>query len=256
MDRKVFIERASGLTFTVWISPSLSKWPMAASKMDRIGMGAIAGIPHEWTLAEVPAYYKKRFGVRQLEFRSNHFESLETPYLEMLRGKIRSSESSLVNVQVDTSYDLASADEVERQRSLDHVKKWMDAIAYLGSECVRINPGRGSGSVEKSIESMIEVNGYARSKKLVLLTENHFGIGMNPDIHVRIMPYAYLISAKAMLFNGQMEQLSYDFDRYVQMAEKAGFKGIYSVEQWAPPYQDLDFEKAADWLIDRVKRNI
>jgi sugar phosphate isomerase/epimerase len=161
----------------------------------------------------------------------------------------------------------------------------MDAVSFLGSRCVRINPGSANGSVDKSIESMKLVNQYAKSKNLILLSENHFGIEMNPDLHLRIvkeagpgnytlpdfgnypratmydslekiLPHAYMISAKADAFNDTLEHTSYDFDRCVQMAEKAGFKGIYSVEQWNSKYMDVNFEKVADWLIDHVKANI
>ena len=133
---------------------------------------------------------------------------------------------------------------------------------------------------------MKEVNEYAKSRKLILLTENHFGIEMNPDVHLRIIkeagpenmytlpdfgnypketmfeslkkiiPQAYMISAKADTFNENMEHVSYDFDKCVQMAESLGFKGIYSVEQWSGGEQNLDQEKVADWMIEHVKRNI
>jgi sugar phosphate isomerase/epimerase len=162
----------------------------------------------------------------------------------------------------------------------------MDAVAFLGATHVRVNPGHGTGDVARSILSMKEVNNYAKAKKLVLLTENHFGIEMNPDVHLRIvqeagpdnlytlpdfgnypvetmyeslakiLPRAGYISAKAMNFDSNMQHLSYDFDRCVQMAERAGFKGIYSVEQWSPKFQDIDYAKVGDWLIDHVKRNI
>lgn len=268
--------------------------------MDRIGMGTVLMryrfkqtkpkelplIKDELTLMEVPQYYRDRFQVSRLEFWSNHFESLEPGYLQALKSKIKTSRSRLVNVQVDSNYDLAAANETERQRSLQHVKQWMDATALLGSQCVRINPGRANGDVEKSIASMKEVNAYAKSKGLVLLTENHFGIEMNTDVHLRIvreagpgniytlpdfgnypvagmfdslakiLPYAGLISAKAMNFNSNMEHISYDFDRCVRMAEQSGFKGVYSVEQWSPDFQDIDYAKVGDWLIQHVAENI
>ena len=243
-------------------------------------------IKNELTLLQVPEYYRDRFGVRQLEFWSNHFESTEKTYLESLRKKIRDSRSVLANVQVDSAYNLASVNEQDRQKSLSHVKEWIDAVSFLGSACIRINPGNANGSVEKSIESMREVNSYAKKKKLVLLTENHFGIEMNPDVHLRInkeagpeniytdpdfgnysnaarysalekiMPYAYLISAKAADFNDNMDHVSYDFDRCVRMAEQHGFKGIYAVEQWSGKFDDINYEKVGDWLIEHVKNNI
>ena len=300
MNRKAFIIQSSGLLLSVWVSSSLPAFAGRKDKMDRIGMGTvlfryrfkqtrpkeISTIKNKLTLAAVPAYYKERFNIRNLEFWSNHFESLERPYLSMLKDRIKAAGSRLVNVQVDSSYDLAAVDETERQRSLAHVKEWLDAVAYIGSACVRVNPGRAGGSLEKSIASMKEINRYAKSKKLVLLTENHFGIEMNPDTHIRIvkeagpdniytlpdfgnypvksmfaslekiMPYAYLISAKVMKFNEQMQHTSYDFDKCVQLAEQHGFKGIYSVEQWSPEFQEADYEKIGDWLIEHVKNNI
>ncbi|MGA0559231.1 sugar phosphate isomerase/epimerase family protein [Larkinella sp. VNQ87] len=303
MNRRNFVRQSSGLVLSVWVSSAFK--PVFKDKMDRIALGTvlfryrfkqtkpkeIPTITNELKLEDVPAYYKKRFGIRNLEFWSNHVESLEKPYLSQLKAAIKASGSKLVNVQVDSSYDLAAPDETERQRSLTHVREWIDAVAFLGSECVRINPGRANGSIEKSIESMKDVNQYAKSKKLILLTENHFGIEMNPDLHLRIvqeagldgpgpkniytlpdfgnysqavrydalekiMPYAYLISAKADGFNENLEHISYDFDRCVQIAEKHGFKGIYSLEQWSGKYQDLDYEKVTDWLIQHVTRNI
>jgi sugar phosphate isomerase/epimerase len=247
---------------------------------------AVAELANPLTLREVPAYYRERFGIRQLEFWSNHFESLDAAYLKDLRGRIKAAKAELINVQVDAPYDLASTNEEERQRSLATVREWIDAAAALRSRAIRINPGKGAGSIDKSIESMKEVNRYCLAKKLPLLTENHFGIEMNPDVHLRIreaagpdnfytlpdfgnypvetmweslakiLPYAYVISAKAVDFDAQGQHVSYDFDRCVQMCERAGFKGIYLVEQWSRRDQDLDTEKIADWLLQRVRANI
>jgi sugar phosphate isomerase/epimerase len=297
MNRRNFLIQSSGLALAVYTAPAAGLF--SADKADRIALGTvtfryrfkqtkpreITNLTNEVTLLDVPSWYRDRFKVRNLEFWSNHFESLEQSYLLQLKNKIKKAKAKLVNVQVDSSYDLASTSEEERQRSLKHVKEWMDAVSFLGSTCVRINPGRTNGSVDKSIESMKEVNAYAKSKKLVLLTENHFGIEMNPDTHLKInkdagpgiytlpdfgnypvatmfeslakvLPYAYLVSAKAVSFNNNIEHVSYDFDKCVKMAEQSGFKGIYSVEQWSPGYQEIDHEKIAQWMIDHVKKNI
>jgi sugar phosphate isomerase/epimerase len=133
---------------------------------------------------------------------------------------------------------------------------------------------------------MKEVNRYCESKRLPLLTENHFGIEMDPEVHLqireaagpanvytlpdfgnypvdsmweslaKILPYAYVVSAKAVDFNEQAVHTSYDFDKCVQLCERAGFKGIYLVEQWSRKEQDLDYERIADWLLQRVRENI
>jgi sugar phosphate isomerase/epimerase len=296
VQRRTFLIRSSGLMLSVGLAAARA----AGAADDRIGMGTVIfrnrfeqtkpkGITapaDPLTLLTVPAYYRERFGVRNLEFWSNHFESLETAYLVELRDRVQVAGCNLINVQVDAPYDLASNDEVERQRSLTTVRKWIEAAALLRSRAVRINPGRAGGSIEKSIASMKQVNEYCVPHRLPLLTENHFGLEMNPDVHLRIreaagpeniytlpdfgnypvetmweslakiLPYAYVVSAKAVDFNEKTEHTSYDFDRCVQLCERAGFKGIYLAEQWSRKEQDLDDEKIADWLLQRLRKNV
>ena len=238
------------------------------------------------TLLDVPGYYRERFKIRNLEFWSHHFESLETPYLEKVRARVKAAGARLINIQLDGAYDLASANEDERQRSLALAHQWIDAAALLGSHALRVNPGKTGGSIDHSIASMKELNRHCIAKRLPLLTENHFGIEMDPAVHLqirqaagpkniytlpdfgnypvetmwdslaKILPYAYLVSAKAVDFNAQGEHVSYDFDRCVQLCERAGFKGIYLVEQWSRKDQALDYEKIADWLLQRVRADV
>ncbi len=297
MHRRTFLLRAGGVTISV---AGMSATSIASSSTDRVGLGtvifrnrfvqtkpkAVTEIRDPLTLLDVPAYYRKRFAIGNLEFWSHHFESLEKPYLKELRARIKAAKAELINVQVDAAYDLASVNEEERQRSLDTVRQWIDAAALLGSRAVRINPGRPDGSVEQSIASLKEVNRYCTSRHLPLLTENHFGLEMNPEVHLRIreaagpkniytlpdfgnypletmwdslakiLPFAYVVSAKAVDFDAEGKHISYDFDRCVQLCERAGFKGIYLVEQWSRKEQDLDAEKIADWMLERVRANI
>lgn len=298
MPRRAFLLRTGGLALTVSTVPGqiLAAHPVG----NRIGMGTvifrnrfeqtkpktIASIGNPLTLLDVPAYYRERFRVRHLEYWSQHFESLEKPYLRELRARVRAVGAELVNVHVDEAYDLASETKEERQRSLEIARQWIEAAAQLGSRAVRIKSGNPGGSVAKSIASLRELNQLCIAKNLRLLTENHFGPEMNPEVHLRIrnsagadnlytdpdfgkypveatrkslekiLPYAYVVSAKVVDFNAQGEHISYDFDRCVRMCERAGFKGIYVVEQWSQREQDVDAEKIADWLLERVRANI
>lgn len=298
MQRRSFLIRTGGLGLALTAGFGHALTPRKID--ERVGMGTVtlrdrfeqtqadktAALANPLTLLEVPAYYRKRFGVRQLEFWSNHFQSLDAAYLQELRGRIQASQAELINVQVDADYDLASVDEGVRQKSLLTVRQWIDAAATLGSRAIRINPGKPRGSVEQSIASLKEVNQYCRAKGLPLLTENHFGIEMDPEVHLRIregagpdnlytlpdfgnypvatlweslakiLPYAYVVSAKAVDFDAQGNHLSYDFERCIKMCEQAGFSGIYLVEQWSRKPQEYDAEKIADWMLERVYRNL
>lgn len=297
MHRRQFLIRTGGSLFCLAIGVVGAR---AAGTDERVGMGTVifrnrfrqtrpkelGPLANPLTLLEVPAYYRDRFGVRNLEFWSHHFESLEKSYLDQLRARIAAAGAQLINVQVDGAYDLASTNEEERQRSLALVRDWIDAAARAGSRAIRINPGRAGSSIERSIASLREVNRHCRAAGLPLLTENHFGLEMDPDVHLRIraaagpdniytdpdfgnypvesmwqslekiLPYAYVVSAKAVDFDAQGGHVSYDFDRCVQLCERAGFKGIYLVEQWSRREQDLDVEQVADWLLRRVRANI
>lgn len=303
MNRRNFLFRSSTLAFTAWTLPAWAQSVVAPArdKMDRIALGTLLfryqfkqtkpkelpTIKNELTLLEVPQHHRDRFGIRKLEFWNEHFESLEPSYLTELRNNIRAADCELLDVQIDRiSYDLASTDEAVRLKSINDVKQWMDAVSFLGSKCIRINPGRPRGSVEKSIESFKELGAYARSKNLIIITANHFGLEMDPDKHVqivkgagqpvytepdfgnyphdaqlhakleKIVPHAYIVSAKVCDFNAGMEHVSYDFDACVRLCEKLGFKGHYMVAQYSAKFQDLDYAKVADWVIAHLKQNI
>ncbi|HEX4263232.1 MAG TPA: TIM barrel protein [Verrucomicrobiae bacterium] len=305
MNRREFIFKSSGLVLSVYAGPVLAEIAtsnsvsVARDKMDRIAMGTLlfryqfkqtkprelATIKNELTLLDVPEHHRDKFGIKKIEFWNEHFESLEPDYLARLKGKIKAAGSELVNVQIDRiSYDLASTDEEARRKSVKDVKEWIDAVSFLGSKCIRINPGRPRGSVEKSIVSLTELNGYAKSKNLIIITANHFGLEMDPDKHVqiakgagvytepdfgnypaddqlfskleKIIPYAYIISAKVVNFDQNTEHVSYDFDKCVRLAESLGFKGTYMVAQYSGQYQDLDYDKVANWVIAHLKKNI
>jgi sugar phosphate isomerase/epimerase len=294
MHRRTFLIRAGGMTLSIAAGSAAFATTVPP---DRVGMGTVtfrdrfeqtrpkglAKIENPLTLLEVPAYYRERFNVRNLEFWSHHFESLETAYLEQLRARVKAADAELINVQVDGDYDLASPDEAKRQQSLARVRKYIDAAAFLGSRAVRVNPGSARGSIEQSIASMTEINRYCLTKKLPLLTENHFGLEMDPDIHLRInqaagpqnvytlpdfgnypadsmweslkkiLPQAYVVSAKAVDFDAQGNHLSYDFDRCLRLCEEAGFTGIYLVEQWSRKEQPVGAEKIAEWMLQRTR---
>ncbi len=299
MNRRTFIYNVSGLALSVTVLPSFV--PFYKDKMDRIAMGTLlfryrfkrtkprelAAIKNELTLLDVPMHHRDKFGIKKIEFWNEHFESLDPTYLESVKKAIKAAKSELLNVQIDRiQYNLASQNEEERLKSIKDVKEWIDGVAILGSKCIRINPGRPNGTVEKSIQSLKELKSYADQKKLTIITANHFGIETDPVKHVAIMngvgkgiytepdfgnysspsvilpsleqilPYAHIVSAKVVDFNDQIEHVTYDFDKCVQLCENKGFKGVYMVSQWSSKFHDIDYDKVADWVITHLKDNM
>jgi sugar phosphate isomerase/epimerase len=251
----------------------------------------------ELTIMDLPKHHSEKFGIRKLEFWSENIESFDPAYTAAVKEQIKKYNCELLDIQFDSSpfdkegYDLASTDEAKRTAGVAHVKRWMDGAAQFGTKCVRVNPGRPGGSVDQSIRSFRELLPYAHGKGLIIITANHFGIETDPDKHVaivkgapgiytepdfgnyngapdmydslaKIIPYAYIVSAKVVDFkrdaDGSLQHISYDFDKCVQLSENLGFKGTYMVAQWSGkwPSPDITNDDIANWTIQHLKANI
>jgi sugar phosphate isomerase/epimerase len=302
MNRRNFIVK-SGL----FAGACLSSPMLAAGKknpMNRIGLTSYVfrdrfvsknnpNPRNKLTLRDIPAFFSERFGIRNIEFFSLHFESLDPEYLNDLKSSLKRNKCKLINIQVDTpGFDISDPDSSKREPGIARIKEWIDAGAYLGSEMIRAS--RMTKSLEVSIESVKQLTEYAASKKIKFVVENHGDMYMNADYHVRIAkelknyrnfgliadfgnypagtdylaslkmiaPYSLLASAKTKEFDENYNHLSYDFDQCVKVMEANGFKGVYSLEQAIPPGnyafgpENYDYERITDWMIERVKANI
>src|ERR1700744_1685739 len=103
MNRRNFIFHSSGLLITVFSAPSLVRRLAPNDKMDRLAMGTLLWrtqfketkpketpvLSNELTLLDIPEHHRDKFGIKKLEFWSEHFESLDQDYLAKLKEKIR-----------------------------------------------------------------------------------------------------------------------------------------------------------------------
>lgn len=291
MNRRTFHRQLGSLLALSAVHPSAALLE-ESDPLRRIGMSTVtfrnrfkqtneAVVPEQTlTLLEVPRYFGERFGIRHVEFWSRHFESTEPAYLRDLWAAIERENSTLINIQLDEKYQLSAEDPDKRSESLRLALRWVDVAEALGSGAIRVNPGKGEPA--HAIEALRQINAVAKQKGIVLMTENHFGMAMDPNLHVRmvqevgdnmytlpdfgnydeevryealrtVMPYAYQVSAKTMDFNSAMEHVSYDFDRCMKIAEESRFKGIYSLEQWSRTPTTVSDEAVVDWMIERIK---
>lgn len=307
MNRRRFINTTSSLALGTLAAPAFARvLPPYKDVMDRIGMGTLLYrnqiktrpdmvVKNELTLMDIPQHNRDVFGVRKLEFWSDHLVSLDKGYLTDLKGKIKAAGSELLNLQIDTSpadrtpYDLATLDEERRKAGVEQVKKWLDVAGILGTKCVRVNPGGArNSSVEQSIKSYQELLPVAKSKNITIITANHSGIERDADKHVaivagargiytepdfgnynnpaimfdslkKILPLAYLVSAKISnitLVDGKITHPQYNFDQCMQLSESMGFKGVYIMNQWGNIPPEVSTDDLAKWTIERIKANI
>jgi sugar phosphate isomerase/epimerase len=233
-------------------------------------------------LMQIPQYFRERFGVSNLEFWTNHFESTTPAFLSELRREIQKARCQLINLQVDTpGCDVSSIDDFLRIRALKEMQTWIDRAVILGSPMVRVSAMKGDLTL--ALESLVSLKSYADAKGVRLLVENHNDLFSDPDLHLRavtdsrlngigviadfgnypahvdplkalkrVAPHTTLVSAKVKDFDSDYRHLGYSFPDCVRLMEQNGFKGIYSIEQWSKPGSTYDFEVLVDRTIEML----
>jgi sugar phosphate isomerase/epimerase len=297
MKRRDFLSSAGMATGTLLAGPALLSNVAIADPMSRIGLTTVVFrnqfsstnpelTSNEFTLRDIPQYFSERFGIRNLEFWSEHFESREPAYLKDLKKSIQKDNCQLINIQADTpGKDISNSENGNSALAVQEIKEWIDVGKFLGSKMVRASFIHKS--FEEGMKSMKSLIDYSNSQGMILLAENHFDLLSIPENHLElaqkmkgegfglladfgnypenidryealkmIAPYTLLVSAKTHAYDDNYNHISFDFDRCVQIMEEGGFSGIYSLEQWENGPLNYDFEKIVDWMIEHVSANI
>ena len=297
MKRRDFLSRTGMTAGALLAGPALFSNVVKADPMSRIGLTTVVFrnkfsstnpdlTSDELTLKDIPQYFSERFGIRNLEFWSEHFESREQAYLKELKKSIQKYGSRLINIQADTpGKDISNPENGNSALAVQELKEWIDVGKFLGSKMVRASFMHKS--FEEGMKSMRLLIDYANSQGVILLAENHFDLLSVPENHLElakkmkgegfglladfgnypddidrfealkmIAPYTLLVSAKTHAYDEDYNHISFDFDKCVQIMEAGGFRGIYSLEQWENGPLDYDFEKIVDWMTEHVIANL
>jgi len=297
MKRRNFLNKATVAGSAFLMGPSIFFNRVKADPLSRIGLTTVvfrnkfaSTNPNlntsVFTLQDIPKYFSERFGVNNLEYWSEHFESREHSYLKDLKRALEKENCNLINIQVDTpGKDISNPEDGNSALAVQEIKEWIDVGKYLGSKMVRASFMHKS--FDEGMKSMKILADYASSIGIILLAENHFDLLSIPENHLKvaqtyngqyfglladfgnysdsvdryvalemIAPYTKLVSAKTHAFDENYTHTSFDFDKCVQIMEKGGFRGIYSLEQWENEMLDYDFEEIVDWMIEHVSANL
>jgi sugar phosphate isomerase/epimerase len=293
MKRRDFISRTGMAAGALLAGPALLSNVSMADPMSRIGLTTVVFrnkfsstnpelTSDKLTLNDIPKYFSERFGIRNLEFWSEHFESREKSYLKDLKKSMQKDNCQLINIQADTpGKDISNPENGNSSLAIEEIKEWIDVGKFLGAKMVRASFMHKS--FEEGMKSMKSLIDYSNSQGMILLAENHFDLLSIPENHLElaqkmegqgfglladfgnypenidryealkmIAPYTLLVSAKTHAYDEDYNHTSFDFDKCVQIMEEGGFKGIYSLEQWENGQLDYDFEKIVDWMIEHV----
>lgn len=240
----------------------------------------------------VPPLFAARLGVRNVELWSRHFPDHSLDYCRRVEMIARRVGSRVINIQLDEpGYNLSHPDAAERKKSIQFVKQWMDRAAACGATSLRANTG-GGRKFDAAVtgDSFRQLADHGGKIGVKILIENHGGFSSDPDNIVaivraadsphcrtlpdfgnmptnftpaqraaflkRLFPYAHLVSAKGMVFDADYRHQTYDVAASVRLGEAAGFKGVYSVELWAPNYYPPDPFRAIGQMIRIIAENI
>ena len=171
-----------------------------------------------------------------------------------------------------------------RDKQIAHVKAWIDVVALLGSQTIRVFAGKakkGSSEAEAlklAIAGLKEVSEYAGRKGVLLAIENHGGItstakqllalvkgvdspwlGVNldtgnfhTDVYASIekaAPYAVAVQVKVHIREGKKPAEEADFKRIAAILKSAGYRGYVALEYEAKE----DALKAIPRYLDRLR---
>jgi sugar phosphate isomerase/epimerase len=219
-------------------------------------------------LREYPELIADKYHVHNLELCSTHFESTDASYIKDLKVAVAKAHGRITNMPVDFDADwsgkgLCDPDDAQWRREIDGRKKWIDIAAELGAQSIRPNPGgtKEMTDLSRPIAAYKELAAYGKSKGVKVLIENHGNVaataenivaiikaagppwagtlpdfGNFPDVEryhglELMMPLAQTVChARDIEPIEHGEESKFDFHRCVQIAQKAGYKGVFSVE--------------------------
>lgn len=239
-------------------------------------------------LLDFPETIVDRYNVHHFEFCATHFASTETAYLREIKYVLVHTRSTLVNLSADVQEcgregTFSDPDREARRAALDAVKPWVDIAHTLGGKSVRVGPGRvDPDNLAPTAESYQALAVYAQAKGVHVTVENMGGFGAErpeelvkliqrvgparlgalpdfanfPDEPTRqkgleiIFPYASTVChAKGLEFDAGGMETAYDFPRAMEIARKAGFRGVYAIEFEGPGDPYAGIQKTLDELL-------
>ena len=228
---------------------------------------------------------KAKFQVSGIEPWSPHFASTDTDYVSRLHTAFYEAGLRVVNIPVDASVDLCSANATDRDAALALYRKWVDAAVILGSPGIRIHAP--AGDIGCAVHGLGLVSQYGSQKNIVVNLENDDPRSEEPFRIVKIIetvnsPYlralpdfcnsmlikndqqyneralqalfahAFNISHVKDMETDEGKTVRVDVDRIFAIAKKSGYRGYFSME-WEGAGDPYDGTRR---LLDQSARDL
>lgn len=246
----------------------------------------------EGSVNDAATFFAEELGIHQVELLAKHITDPSEQALDQLRTSAEKRGARFINIQLDgPKYNLSAPKHEERTASIALVKRWMDRAARLGCGSLRANTGGSKAfALEDTADSFKQLAEHGEAINLKILIENHGGHSAKVQNILKILetvnhpylqslpdfgnvpatasqaqreafikqmiPSAHLISAKFMNFDTAQAHTPYDIGSLVGMCEAAGYRGLYSLEQYAPDPLTIDRVSACKRVIEAIESNL
>lgn len=215
---------------------------------------------------DFPRVAKRDFDIDCIEFVDQFFadKAKDMAYLGELKQRASDEGVRMWLIMLDTNGPLGSPNERHRTRAVEKTREWIDAAAYLGCGCIRVN-ARGTDDTEElrrwMADSCAKLADYAAARNICVTIENHGGPSSDPEWLVsvmeavnkpnfgtlpdfgnfpseinrydaveRMMPWARAVSAKSMEFTPEGLVAETDFFRMMRIVRDGGYTGYVGIE--------------------------
>ena len=241
-------------------------------------------------------YVKERFGITQIELWDQQWGLKTHAASDYTIEQCREIKTAcdtvgvrVISIEVGDITSLADTDPAVHEQAIKEGKAWLDKAKAAGAGSIRIDPNRqtNAGDVNSIVDALKQITAYGRTIGMRVLIENHSGYTSNIAHMLEVikavnndycageldwgkwsppgdrytdmqaaMPYVYIVSAKAEVFDEQTyEHVTFDIAKLVHNAEAGGFKGIYSLELYGSP-APKDTDRAVRWMMKTIADNI
>lgn len=247
----------------------------------------------EMTNLEFPVITRK-MGIDGVEYVNQFFKdkARDEAYLGELKKICKNEGVDSVLIMCDGEGMVGHPDKIERLKTVENHKKWIDAAAFLGCHSIRVN-ARSRGEYEEqqklAADGLRMLCEYGDTKKINVIVENHGGVSSNGEWlagvmkmvdHKRVgtlpdfgnftidhktgevydrykgmeelMPFAKGVSAKSNVFDAEGNERNMDYYRIMNIVKDSGYKGFVGIEYEGSELSEKDGIIATKKLLEEV----
>lgn len=240
----------------------------------------------------------RELGLEGVEYVNQFFKdkAKDEKYLGELKKITKNEGVENVLIMCDGEGMMGHPEKIERKKTVDNHKKWVDAAAILGCHSIRVNAGsRGTYEEQQKLaaDGLRMLCEYGDTQKINVIVENHGGLSSNGEWlsgvmkmvnHKRVgtlpdfgnfiinrqtgeefdrykgtellMPYAKGVSAKSNNFDVEGNEKDKDYYRLMKIVNDSGYKGFIGIEYEGQILSEKEGIIATKKLLEKVFKTL